>query len=187
MNRIGINRRVRPWRARVNIRFPTGEVYGVYRGVRTTIAKAVVEDFTPRFLREPGVVRFTRSRGEGDLWDDRLLDCVSMPADCRHLPDIILFDACQETPKLVFVKVVVTDGAFTAQRNQALLQIAGDAGYRAANIYFVSAFLDRSVPAFRKLASEIAWGTFAWFAAEPDKLLAFREGRTAELFSLFQQ
>ncbi len=182
MYRIRINRRLRPWRAKVNIRFPSGEVYGVYPGVRTTIAKAVVEEFAPRFLREPGVVRFTPSRHEGDLWDDRLLDCLSMPADCRHLADIILVDACQEAPKIVFVKVVVADGAVTKQRKQALQQLAGDAGYRAANIYYVSAFLDRSVPAFRKLASEIAWGTFAWFAAEPDKLLAFREGRRAELF-----
>jgi hypothetical protein len=105
----------------------------------------------------------------------------------RNLPDVILADVCFEAPKVVFAEVVATDGAITEQRRQALLRIAEDAGYQPANVFFVSAFLDRSAPAFRKLVSEIAWGTFAWFVAEPDKLLAFREGQTAERFSLFEQ
>ena len=51
---------------------------------------------------------------------------------------------------------------------------------------FLSAFSDRSAPAFRKLVSELAWGTFAWFRSEPEKLLALRHGQKAELVSLFK-
>ena len=76
-------------------------------------------------------------------------------------------------PKLVFVEVVATDGAVTVQRKAALAQVASDAGFRPENVYFVTAFADRSASAFRKLVSEIAWGTFAWFMSEPEKLLAF--------------
>src|SRR2546425_929929 len=101
----------------------------------------------------------------------------------RNLPDIILTDALRDSPKVIFVEVVATDGAVTEQRKQALLRIALDARFTQANVYFLTAFLDRSAPAFRRLVPEIAWGTFAWFSAEPEKLIAFREGKPEELSS----
>ena len=98
---------------------------------------------------------------------------------------LILADIHPAAPKVVFVEVVATDGAITEQRKAALLQVGVDAGLKPENIYFVSAFTDRSVPAFRKLVAELAWGTFAWFTSEPEKLLAFQQGLTTELSALF--
>ena len=89
-----------------------------------------------------------------------------------------------EAPKLVFVEVIAT--IITAQRKAALTEVVAAAGLPPENVYFVSAFAVRRAAAFRKLVSEIACGTFAWFASEPEKLLAFREGQTAELSGSFK-
>jgi len=40
----------------------------------------------------------------------------------------------------------------------------------------VTAYLDRGAAAFRKTVPELAWNSFAWFAAEPDHIIAFRQG-----------
>ena len=56
--------------------------------------------------------------------------------------------------------------------------------FETRHIYFVSAFADRGAPAFRKLVAEIAWGTFACFMSEPDKLIAFRQGHQDKLSAL---
>ena len=119
--------------------------------------------------------------------DDSLAQSIGLNLDySKNLPDVILADISTESPKVIFVEVVATDGPVNEQRKQALLRVAADAGFDKAHVFFVSAFADRSSPAFRKLVSEIAWGgTFSWFMAEPDKLLAFKEGGTAELAGLF--
>lgn len=95
-------------------------------------------------------------------------------------------DVQPEIPKVVFVEVIATDGAINVQRKAALAEVAADAGLKPEAVYFVSAFADRSASAFRKLVSELACGTFAWFVSEPEKLLAFREGQTTELPALFK-
>jgi len=37
----------------------------------------------------------------------------------------------------------------------------------------VTAFEDRAVPAYRRLSAELAWGSFAWFATEPDHVVFY--------------
>ncbi|MGH7403886.1 MAG: BsuBI/PstI family type II restriction endonuclease [Candidatus Rokuibacteriota bacterium] len=71
-------------------------------------------------------------------------------------------------PLLVFVEVVATNGAITAERQIALRAIATEAGYRSEQVAFVSALLDRDSQGFKKTASRLAWGSFAWFVSEPD-------------------
>jgi hypothetical protein len=173
---------------RVKVTFPNGEVRLMHPGPSTTISKAVVEEFARRFLREPAVVFLSESGDKVVARDEAIAHSIGLRLDySRNLPDIILADVHPRSPKVVFVEVVATDGAITVQRKAALLQTASEAGFNPANVHFLTAFMDRAAPAFRKLVAEIAWGSFGWFAAEPDKLLAFREGQTAELTSLFSQ
>ena len=77
---------------------------------------------------------------------------------------------------LVFIEVVATDGAITSGRRDALESIAISAGFEAGAVAFVTAFLDRTQPSFRKSMSNLAWGSFAWFAAEPENLIALHDG-----------
>lgn len=171
---------------RVRVTFPNGETHLMLPGPSTVIARAVIEQFATRFLRQPGVIFVSESGNKVVARHDDLANSMQLHLDySRNLPDIILADGDPDAFKVVFVEVVATDGAITAQRKAALSEVAKDAGLSPANTYFVTAFADRSASAFRKLVSELAWGTFAWFVSEPGKLLAFREGETAELPGLF--
>ena len=190
LNRINLLRRgavVSPSSERVRVTFPNGETRLMLPGPSTIITKAVIEQFATRFLRQPGVIFLSESGNKVVARDDDLATSIGLRLDySRNLPDIILADVQPDTPKVVFVEVVATDGAVTIQRKAALSEVAADAALSPENIYFVSAFADRSASAFRKLVSELAWGTFAWFTSEPEKLLAFREGQTTELPALFK-
>ena len=75
---------------------------------------------------------------------------------------------------LVFIEVVATDGPVTRQRRDALLKIALDASFPERRVAFVTAFLDRSHPAFKRAVAELAWDSFGWFAAEPQNLMVLR-------------
>lgn len=189
LNRITLLRRgvvTSPGSERVTVIFPNRETRLMAPGPSTMITKAVVEDFAPRFLRQPGVIFLSESGNKVVSRDDNLATSIGLRLDyARNLPDIVLADVYPDAPKLVFVEVVATDGAITMQRKAALGEVAQGAALRPENVFFVSAFLDRSAPAFRKLVSELAWGSFAWFSSEPNKLLAFREGKATELPGLF--
>jgi hypothetical protein len=170
---------------RVKVTFPNGETRLMRPGPSTVITRAVIEEFAPTFLREPGVIFLSESGDKVVARDDQLAEAVGLHLDyAKNLPDAILADVATASPKVIFVEVVATDGAVNEQRKQALLKAAE--GYDPTHIYFVSAFADRTAQAFRKLVAEIAWGTFAWFASEPDKLLAFREGNATELRELLK-
>jgi alpha-amylase/alpha-mannosidase (GH57 family) len=58
-----------------------------------------------------------------------------------------------------------------AERKEALLRIATAAGSRRQQVAFVTAYQDRGSSGFKKTVSRLAWGSFGWFATEPDHLL----------------
>jgi hypothetical protein len=164
---------------RVAIRFPNGETRLMLGSPSAAITKSVIEQFAPRFLAEPAVL-FVSDSGEKIVARDEHLAArlgLQIQAD-KNLPDIILIDAARGRERVVFVEVVATDGAITPARKHALAELAARAGFSAPSVFFVSAFADRSAGAFRKLASEIAWNSFAWFAAEPASLLCYRADAT---------
>ncbi len=172
---------------RIRVTFPNQETRLMHPGPSTVITKAVVEEFATRFLRQPAVILLSESGDKVVERDDNLANSVGLRLDySRNLPDLILADVHPQSFKVVFVEVVVTNGAVTDQRKAALLKVANDAGLKSENVYFVSAFADRSASAFRKLVSELAWGAFAWFRSEPEKLIAFRQGLATELPALFR-
>ncbi len=70
-------------------------------------------------------------------------------------------------------RVTSFDSRFRAPTGRRLL--ATNAGFPEDRVAFVTAFEDRSRPAFRRLSSELAWGTVAWFESEPERLILFME------------
>jgi hypothetical protein len=70
----------------------------------------------------------------------------------------------------------VTNGPISQRRREALLALADGPGFDPSRVAFVTAYADRTAPAFKKTMASPAWGTFAWFASEPDNLVFLREG-----------
>jgi hypothetical protein len=156
------------------VTFPNGETRRMATGPSADISKAVIEVFAPRFLQKPGVITLSESGNKVVARDDELAKAIGLtiPAD-KSLPDVVLVDLGPVHPLLVFVEVVHTDGPVNDARKTALLQIAEGAGFAPQHVAFVTAFLDRASATFRKTVSSLAWGSYAWFASEPDSLMVF--------------
>lgn len=164
----------------VLVTFPNNETRRMAPGPSSIISKAVIEEFSKRFLANPAVLWVSESGAKVVNRDDELAAQLKLKiAADRNLPDIILVDLGDGKGSdvlLVFIEVVASDGPMTPRRQEALLKIATDAGFATHRVAFVTAFLDRSHPAFKKAVSELAWRSFAWFAAEPEHLIIMRRG-----------
>ncbi|KPX88745.1 hypothetical protein ALO63_200073 [Pseudomonas amygdali pv. mori] len=94
----------------------------------------------------------------------------------KNLPDLILVDLEPVHPLIVFVEVVATDGAITERRQEALFSLTDKGGFKRSSVAFVTAYADRQSPGFKKTISGLAWGSFAWFLSEPDKVFMLSDG-----------
>lgn len=155
----------------VQVLFPSGETRRLKAGPSSVISKDVIEVFAPRFLGDPAVLLLSESGNQVVARDDKLATSIGLAIKAdKDLPDIILVDLKPAQPILVFVEVA-TDGPISARRKAALEKLAADAGFDLRHVAFVTAYLGRSLPPFRKTAETLAWGTFAWFAGEPDRII----------------
>ena len=172
------------------VTFPNGETRRMAPGPSSIISKAVIEEFSKRYLINPAVLWVSESGAKVVSRDDELAAQLKLKITAdRNLPDIILVDLGDGKDGhvlLIFIEVVATDGPVTPQRQEALLKIATDAGFPPKRVAFVTAYIDRSHGAFKKTISELAWRSFAWFAAEPEHLVVLHDGREETARTLTQ-
>lgn len=160
----------------VLVTFPNGETRRMKPGPSSEITKAVVEVFAPAFLGEPAVVFLSESGNKVVARDDELARSIGLTIQAdKNLPDTILVDLKPAHPLLVFIEVVATDGPVSERRKQALEEVVAAAGFPPEHVAFVTAFLDRSAGPFKKTVDSLAWGSYAWFAAEPERLVVFSQ------------
>ena len=160
----------------VLVTFPNGETRRMKPGPSSEITKAVVEVFAPTFLTNPAVVFLSESGNKVVARDNELARSIGLAIQAdKNLPDTILVDLGLAHPLLVFVEVVATDGPISQRRKEALEELVAEAGFPAEHVAFVTAYLDRSAGPFKKTVDSLAWGSYAWFAAEPERLVVFSE------------
>lgn len=152
------------------------EIRSLDPGPSSLIAKAVVEEFAPRFLSKPFLLWLSESGNKVVQRDDDLAADLGIIIDVsKHLPDIILVDLEDKNKfRIVFVEVVATDGPVTSARQKAFYELTK--AYEKSQVLFVTAYMDRDAPAFKKTISQLAWNSFAWFASEPDNIFILKEG-----------
>lgn len=166
----------------VAVTFPNGETRRMKPGPSSQITKAVIEVFAPRFMGEPAVLFVSESGNKVVARDEDLARSIGLEIKAdKDLPDIILVDLAPTHPLLVFVEVVATDGPINPRRKKALEELANGAGFSLQHVAFLTAFLDRNRPSFKKVVDSLAWGTFAWFSAEPDHLMELSDGVRSHL------
>ncbi len=173
----------------VPVVFPNGETRSLCPGPSSAIAKAVIEEFAPRFLATPAVLWLSESGNKVVARDEHLADSIGISINAsKALPDIILIDlGTNESGNdmlVVFCEVVATDGPINRQRQAALTSIAEEAGLDRNHLAFLTAFADRGGAPFRKASSDIAWNSFVWFASEPGSILHYRGEVTTSLWAL---
>lgn len=84
----------------------------------------------------------------------------------------------------MFIECVASDGPINDRRKMELLELAAKAGYKEKDCVCVTVFSDRSNSVSRKLVPSISWGTFIWYASEPDNIIYLREGNEEKAVSI---
>jgi len=164
--------------AGITVVHPQGGSTLLPAGESPLITKAVVEEFSKRFLAKPAVVWISDSAIKR-FSDDRLNQVLHIKLDVASLlPDVILVDSPPPALKLVFVEVVATDGTVTEQRKTELLELLSTStmGFRPEDAIFVTAYRDRAARPVSRAMRELAWQSFAWFMSEPDHLVQLHDG-----------
>lgn len=160
----------------VLVTFPNGETRSLVPGPSSVISRAVIEVFAKHFLNSPAVLWLSESGNKVVMRDEAIASAIGLHIEVdKNLPDIILADLGPEDPLIVFVEVVATDGAMTERRRQAIFEITDKAGFKRSQVAFLTAYDDRQSVGFKKTVSQLAWGSFAWFVSEPDKLIVLKE------------
>ncbi len=170
----------------VEVVFPGGTKRVLSAGKSSLIAKAVIEVFAPNFLKTPNVLWLSESGNKVVTQDNALATALGLTIDPKKaLPDMILVDLGLEADGsdllVLFIEIVATDGPITRDRKQVLTSLALDAGFGMDSLAFLTAFSDRSAAPFRKAIAELAWGSFAWFASEPEHIIDLKDGQPSKL------
>lgn len=157
---------------------PNAGVITLEAGPSGVIGKSVLEQFAPKFLKNPAVLWLSQS---GEKIGIDLASQLRLKIDpSKTLPDVILVDLGEKKDGsdmlFVFIEIVASDGPVDSLRKKKLTEIAIEAGFSPEHLAFVTAFKDRSSPAFRKAIPEIAWGTYVWFCSEPDFIIELKAG-----------
>lgn len=161
----------------VMVAFPNGETRQLAPGPSSVISRAVVEDFTKRFMEKPAVLWLSESGNKVVAQDDKLAARIGLKIEAdKNLPDLILADLGPADPLIVFVEIVATDGAVTARRQEAMYALTDAAGFSRKQVAFLTAYQDRGSAGFKKTISDLAWGSFAWFVSEPENVIALHNG-----------
>jgi hypothetical protein len=171
----------------VMVHFPNGETRTLSYGPSSIISRAVIEVFAISFLERPAVLWLSESSNKVAMQDLRMASTIGLDIKAqKNLPDLILVDLGPADPLIVFVEVVATDGAVTARRQDALFELTDKGGFKRSQVAFITAYADRESAGFKKTVTGLAWGSFAWFMSEPDKICMLRDrvGRLSELSQL---
>jgi hypothetical protein len=161
----------------VMVHFPNGETRTLSYGPSSLISRAVVEEFAKQFLERPAVLWLSESSNKVAMQDLRMASSIGLDIEAqKNLPDLILVDLGPSNPLIVFIEVVATDGAITARRQDALFELTDKGGFKRSQVAFVTAYADRESAGFKKTVTGLAWGSFAWFMSEPDKIFMLRDG-----------
>ncbi|EPO5509305.1 BsuBI/PstI family type II restriction endonuclease, partial [Pseudomonas aeruginosa] len=141
------------------------------------ISRAVIEVFAKQFLEKPAVLWLSESSNKVAMQDLRMASTIGLDIEAqKNLPDLILVDIGPKHPLIVFIEVVATDGAINPRRQEALFELTDKGGFKRSQVAFVTAYADRQSAGFKKTITSLAWGSFAWFMSEPDKVMVLRDG-----------
>ena len=143
-------------------------------GRASLILKGVIENWAPVRLRNPYVVSVSEPCDKVLTADAKLLSYLGVTINVSSLlPDALIADVADSTVDFWFIEAVNTDGEINEARKRDFLEWAQLQGIDTERCRFLTAFSSRNDPAARKRLKDLAAGTYAYFADEPNHELAW--------------
>lgn len=158
----------------VTVTLPNGTSRTLEPGMSSVIIKGVVETWASARLLQPVVLAISEPGDKVHLGDEKSLQTLGIKIDQTNvLPDALIADIGDDPVHFWIIEAVASDGPVTTERRQALLDWAAKQNIKADRCSFLTAFQSRNHPAAKKRLKDIASGTRAWFADEPNHELAW--------------
>ncbi|SEK65943.1 BsuBI/PstI family type II restriction endonuclease [Streptacidiphilus jiangxiensis] len=154
----------------------TGATRSLEAGKSSLIIKGVVETWSLSRLQTPVVLAISEPGDKVHLGEAIALQNLGITIDSKNvLPDIIMADLGTNPVHFWIIEVAASDGVIRKTRRAALLKWAAEQNIAADRCSFLTAFESRNSDAARRRLKDLAPGTWAWFAAEPNHELAWYE------------
>ncbi|TNH44859.1 BsuBI/PstI family type II restriction endonuclease [Photorhabdus luminescens] len=152
---------------RIPVEIAPGRKIVLSPGEHSTLIRAIIEDFAPRFA--PGSV-LVYAGDTGDKWgyfDSVLLSGLGVDVDSHgKMPDVVLHYTAKNW--LLLVESVTSHGPVDGKRHAELAELFAGS---TAGLVYVTAFPNRSV--MSRYLGEIAWESEVWVADAPSHLIHF--------------
>lgn len=160
----------------VPVTLPDGQTRTLEPGEASVILKGVIECWAPARLIDPAVLTISEPGDKIYTADAALLHRLGLTIDTGTLlPDALLVDIGAAPPAFWIIEAVASDGPIDEPRKRALLRWARDHRIPEGNCHFLTAFGSRNSNAARRRLKDLAVGTYAWYADEPTRELAWYE------------
>jgi len=160
----------------VEVTLPGGQNRLLEPGEASQILRGVLGAWAPARLRDPVILSISEPGEKVLLADGARLRALGLTIDPQSLlPDMLIVDIGETPPTFWIVEVVASDGPITEDRRRQLMRWAEDQRIPAGSCRFLSAFMDRNDEVARRRLKDLAVGTFAWYASEPTRELAWYE------------
>ena len=160
----------------VEVRLPGGDVRQLEPGESSVILKGVVEQWAPRRLNDPVVLTISEPGDKVYTADARTMQRLGVVIDpMTLLPDALLVDIATSPAQFWIVEVVASDGPIDEDRKRRLLAWAAQQRIPEKSCQFLTAFGSRNAAPAKRRLKDLAAGTFAWYADEPHRELAWSE------------
>lgn len=145
----------------------SGERIRLSPGSHSALIKAIIEDFSPRFV--PGAV-LIYAGDTGEKWgyfDKALLTSLGVIVDGHgKMPDVVLY--YQARAWVLLIESVTSHGPVNGKRHDELMHLFSGL---SAGLIYVTAFPSRAVMA--RYLADISWETEVWCADAPSHLIHF--------------
>jgi hypothetical protein len=152
---------------RIPVQVADGKEIALSPGDHSTLIKAIIEDFAPRFA--PGSV-LVYVGDTGDKWayfdTARLLDLGITIESHGKMPDVLLHYKAKNW--LLVIESVTSHGPVDGKRHAELRKLFERS---TAGLVFVTAFPHRTI--MSRYIADIAWETEVWVADAPSHLIHF--------------
>lgn len=152
---------------RETVILPDGMKIELSAGGQNVLIHSIVEEFTPRFVRNPEILLLGDAADKEIVTNKDLMKelCIELPSRGKA-PDVLIYDG--ERDWLIVVEAVTSHGPVDQKRKNELTDLFTSA---RPGLVFVSAFPDRKT--FTRFLTSVAWETEVWIADSPDHMIHF--------------
>jgi BsuBI/PstI restriction endonuclease domain len=158
----------------VEVTLPDRTVRQLEPGEASVILKGVIEQWAPARLRDPVVLTISEPGDKIYTADSAVIQQLGLGIDVTTLlPDALLVDIGLNQPDFWIVEAVASDGPVDEDRKRALLRWATQQRIPEGSCNFLTAFGSRNAGPARRRLKDLAAGTYAWYADEPTRELAW--------------